>query len=95
MSTLYSLRGDLPAPLPFEIVMPEMVIDGVLRYVDGFIRTNPETFEAWEIAAAGYVEAPAMPAVQDGQQTQWNGAGWDVVDLPVMTEATRQASGLA
>lgn len=81
--TLYSHNGAYPAPLPFRIVMP-----------DGFARTDPESFTAEEIAAAGYVEAPAEPSFDPETQhaPKWGGEGW--VILPIapseLAERTEQ-----
>lgn len=70
--TLYSLNGAEPAELPFRIVMP-----------DGFTRTDPESFTAEEIAAAGYVVAPAKPNHDPAIEhpPAWNGSGWIVTPL--------------
>ncbi|WP_172123226.1 hypothetical protein [Devosia sp. 919] len=71
---LYVLDGHSPGPLPFRITMP-----------DGRTRTDPKTFTAAEISAAGYVKAPAQPACDsETQQLAWNAETkkWVVELLP-------------
>lgn len=69
---LYSLRGAEPAYLPFAITLP-----------DGFTRTDPRTFTAEEIAAAGYVEAPRPPVYdrETHRAPTWNGSAWSLEPL--------------
>jgi hypothetical protein len=71
MSTLYSLNGAAPAPLPFRITL-----------ANGFTRTDPSSFTEDEIAEAGYVliEQPEYDSAT--QALNWNGASFDVVDIP-------------
>lgn len=72
MTTLYSLNGSWPAPLPPAITLS-----------NGFIRTDPSSFSPDEIADAGYVEAPAQPAYDPAtQQLGWDGEDWEVTALP-------------
>jgi len=68
----YTLNNGAPAPLPFRITMP-----------DGSTRTDPSSFTAEEIAAAGYTEAPAPPPYEDTTQDppHWNGSEWTIRDL--------------
>lgn len=70
--TLYSLNNQRPAPLPFRIVMP-----------DGFTRTDPSTFTAEEITAAGftgpYIEPPYDSATE---QLGWVNGAYVVSPLP-------------
>lgn len=68
----YTINNSTPAPLPFRITMP-----------DGSTRTDPSSFTDEEIAAAGYVEAPAPPGYNSATQhpPEWNGTEWIVRDL--------------
>jgi hypothetical protein len=71
MSALYSFNGAAPVPLPFRITL-----------ANGFTRTDPSSFTEDEIAEAGYVliEQPEYdPATQ---ALNWNGASFDVVEIP-------------
>lgn len=69
---LYSYQGDQPGPLPFRITLP-----------NGFTRTDPNTFTAEEIAAAGftgpYTEPPYDP---NTQILNWVDGKYVVVSLP-------------
>lgn len=69
---LYSLSGFRPAPLPSRIRLP-----------GGFTRTDPSTFTAEEILAAGYVgpytEPPYDPAKQ---QLDWVDGAYVISPLP-------------
>jgi hypothetical protein len=68
---LYSLNGARPVPLPFRI------------HVNGTTRTDPSSFTAEEIAAAGFtgpfIEPPYDPATQS---LDWIDGAYVVVDLP-------------
>ncbi|XWN29967.1 MAG: hypothetical protein ROR55_21095 [Devosia sp.] len=79
---LYSKDGAEPAPLPFRIVLP-----------DGRTRTDPTTFTPAEIADAGFVETPGVPAHDSATQhvPVWNGTGYDVTDKTAQ-EITDEAS---
>jgi hypothetical protein len=86
--TLYSHEGAEPAPLPFRITMP-----------DGFTRTDPETFTPEEIAAAGYVEAPAAPSYDPDTHLApvWRGGEWfaqalSAAELAELAEQRRLAA---
>jgi len=72
MTPLYSLHGNRPAPLPFRIRLP-----------NGRTRTDPTTFTAEEVAAAGltgpYQEPSYDPATQ---QLLWVGGAYVVEALP-------------
>lgn len=87
---LYSLNGDIPAPLPFRITLP-----------DGRTRTDPATFTPEEVASAGYVEAPDAPVYDPATQyaPTWDGMTWTVRDktaAELAAEAARaQAAALA
>jgi hypothetical protein len=69
---LYSLHNQRPAPLPFRITLPT-----------GFTRTDPSTFTAEEIAAAGftgpYTEPPYDPATE---QLDWTNGEYVITPLP-------------
>jgi hypothetical protein len=71
MSTLYSLNGAAPTPLPFRITL-----------ANGFTRTDPSTFTEDEIAEAGYVLIEQQEYDPATQALNWNGASFDVVDIP-------------
>ena len=61
--TLYSYQGLKPDPLPFRI-----------RLQDGSTRTDPSTFTADEISAAGYTGPYEYPDYDSETQTvDWNG----------------------
>jgi len=72
MTGLYSLHGSRPAPLPFRIRLPS-----------GRTRTDPSSFTAQEIAAAGldgpYEEPPYDPATQ---ALLWVGGAYLIQPLP-------------
>lgn len=69
---LYTRNGAQPEPLPIRLRMP-----------DGSTRTDPSTFTADEIAAAGYVLAPEVPAYDQATHTvEWVAGNWSVVELP-------------
>lgn len=59
---IYTKDGGYPTKLPFRIAMP-----------DGSTRTDPETFTADEIAAAGYVAADPKP---EADVVQWVDGAW-------------------
>ena len=66
--TLYSYQGLKPDPLPFRI-----------RFQDGFTRTDPSTFTADEISAAGYTGPYEYPDYDSKTQTvDWNGTEFTV-----------------
>jgi len=67
---LYSFLGTrFPEPLPFRITLP-----------DGSTRTDPSSFTAEEIQAAGYVGPIPEPAYDpQAEQLQWNGNALVVV----------------
>ena len=71
MPTLYSLNGAAPTPLPFRITL-----------ANGFTRTDPSTFTEDEIAEAGYVLIEQQEYDPATQALNWNGASFDVVDIP-------------
>jgi uncharacterized protein (DUF1330 family) len=61
--TLYSLKGSKPEPLPFR-----------LKFPDGFTRTDPSTFTADEISAAGYSGPYEYPTYDSKTETvEWTG----------------------
>jgi len=66
--TLYSHNGAAPAPLPFRIRVPDG--NGTRS------RTDPSTFTAGEIEAAGYVAADAAPAPVGGIPARWYDGAW-------------------
>jgi len=69
---LYTRNGSYPATLPWGIVLSS-----------GFIRTDPASFTAAEIADAGYVEATVPPEYDPAsEQLDWDGAAWTVEALP-------------
>ena len=69
---LYTRNGSWPAPLPASITLS-----------NGFIRTDPASFTAGEIADAGYVVAPDAPAYDPAtEHLGWDGGGWTVEPLP-------------
>ena len=72
MMVYYTHNNSTPEPLPFRITMP-----------DGSTRTDPSSFTAEEIAAAGYVEVPAPPGYNSATQhpPEWNETEWIVRDL--------------
>jgi len=73
MTTLYSLHGARPTPLPFRITLPT-----------GFTRTDPSTFTEDEILAAGftgpYIELPYDSATE---QLDWADGIYSVTPLPL------------
>lgn len=71
MQNLYSLNGASPAPIPFRITL-----------ANGFTRTDPSTFTEEEIAEAGYVLVEQPEYDPATQALNWNGASFDVVDIP-------------
>lgn len=71
MSTLYSLNGAAPTPLPFRI-----------HLANGFTRTDPSTFTEEEIAEVGFVAIETPDYDPATQALNWNGASFDVVSLP-------------
>lgn len=69
---LYTKNGSYPAPLPSAITLSS-----------GFIRTDPESFTADEIAEAGYVAAADAPAFDPETGTLgWDGEAWQVTARP-------------
>ncbi|MDX3973313.1 hypothetical protein [Shinella sp.] len=69
---LYSLLGSRPAALPFRISLP-----------DGSTRTDPDSFEEEDIAAAGFVLAPSSPEYDSGsERLGWVNGEWQVEALP-------------
>ena len=78
----YSYNRKTPQPIPFRITMP-----------DGITRTDPSSFTADEIAAAGYVEAPGPPAYNADTQARpvWDGAQWIERDLTAEEIAAKNA----
>jgi hypothetical protein len=70
---LYSFQGNLPAPLPFRITLP-----------NGFTRTDPSTFTEDEITSAGfsgpYIEPPYN---SDTEQLSWVDGAYIVVEKPL------------
>ena len=66
--TLYSHNGAAPALLPFRIRVPDG--NGTRS------RTDPSTFTAGEIEAAGYVAADAAPAPVGGVPARWHDGAW-------------------
>lgn len=69
---LYTRNGSWPVPLPASITLSS-----------GFIRTDPTSFTADEIADAGYVAAPAPPEYDPAtEQLGWDGSAWSVTSLP-------------
>lgn len=61
--TLYSLKGSKPEPIPFR-----------LKFPDGFTRTDPSTFTADEISAAGYTGPYEYPTYDSKIETvEWTG----------------------
>lgn len=74
--TLYTKNGSYPAPLPHEI-----------RLSDGFLRTDTSSFTPEEIADAGYVEAPELPAFDPATEVLgWDGENWTVEPLRPATD---------
>ncbi|WP_207900511.1 hypothetical protein [Shinella sp. JR1-6] len=72
---LYTRNGSWPAPVPYAITL-----------ASGFIRTDPESFTAGEIADAGFVAAPDAPAYEPAtEHLGWDGAAWTVTALPPPT----------
>ena len=70
--TLYSLRQQRPAPLPFRI-----------RLSNGFTRTEPASFTAEEIADAGYVGPFTEPAYDTAtEQLLWVDGAYVIEALP-------------
>ena len=60
---LYSLKGSKPEPIPFR-----------LKFPDGFTRTDPSTFTADEISAAGYTGPYNEPTYDFKTEVlDWNG----------------------
>jgi hypothetical protein len=66
---LYSLHGAYPTALPSRLRLP-----------DGSTRTDPSTFTAAEITAAGWQAAPDKPNPTRFQVVEWGGADWVVRD---------------
>lgn len=82
---LYSRNQAKPAPLPSRLRMP-----------DGSTRTDPATFTDEEIAAAGYVLAPAKPAFDATTHAlEWEGTDWVVVELPAPPVVVRAPQRLS
>lgn len=72
---LYTRNGSYPAGLPEAIELSS-----------GFIRTDPSSFTADEIADAGYVETPEQPEYDPlTEQLVWDGEAWAVTALPPPT----------
>lgn len=71
MTTLYSINGSSPAPIPFRITL-----------ANGFTRTDPSTFTEEEIAEAGYVVVEQPEYDSTTQALSWNGNSFDVIDIP-------------
>ena len=70
--TLYSLRQQRPAPLPFRI-----------RLSNGFTRTEPASFTAEEITDAGYVGPYTEPAYDAAtEQLLWVDGAYVIEALP-------------
>jgi hypothetical protein len=59
--TLYSFKSQYPAEIPFRIRLP-----------DGSTRTDPDTFTASDIAAAGYIAVSDPPTPTSLQVLEWN-----------------------
>lgn len=69
---LYSLNNSRPAPLPFRITLP-----------GGFTRTDPSTFTADEITAAGFTGPYDEPAYDPAtQQLDWIDGAYVISPLP-------------
>ena len=74
--TLYSKDNSYPAPLPQRI-----------RLADGSTRTDPATFTAEEIAAAGYVAAPPAPKYDPlTEQLSWIQNQWVIEPLEILSK---------
>ena len=72
MTTLYSLNGTRPTPLPFRITLP-----------NGFTRTDPSTFTEDEITAAGFTGPYDEPAYDPAtQQLDWIDGAYVISPLP-------------
>ena len=79
---LYSFKGAAPEVMPARIRLP-----------GGLTRTDPASFTEAEIAAAGYVEAPAAPAFNPSTHALEGAAGaWSVVALPPAPAVVRKLS---
>lgn len=86
--TLYSYNGAAPAPLPSRSRI--RVPDGAGGWRS---RTDPGTFTAEELAAAGYVTAEAGPEPTARQLgAVWVDGAWSLPDKPI---ATRKAEMIA
>lgn len=71
MVPFYSLNNERPAPLPFRIYMP-----------DGSTRTDPESFSAEEIEAAGFVGPITIPEYDpETQALDWDGDEYVIVEV--------------
>ena len=66
---LYSHNNQYPTKLPNR-----------LKFSDGTTRTDPETFTAEEIAAAGWVAVDNPPQVLSPKIVEWGGTEWVVRD---------------
>ena len=75
---LYSLNGEMPAPIPEKIVL-----------ADGTVRTCFETYSDSEIASAGYVLVDNPPVPVYPNRLSWTGTQWQIRE-PNQTEIAEQ-----
>jgi hypothetical protein len=64
---LYSYKGAWPTRLPNR-----------LKFEDGFTKTDKTTFNAEDIAAAGWIEVEDPPFVEYPNKLEWDGENWSV-----------------